>query len=61
MTDHTELRRKADHYRKMASGFTDPQTVEALLDLAAEYDSWAEHLEKRDGSSDAPGHERPTC
>lgn len=46
MKNAEELRRDADRYRRLAVGFTDRQTVEALRKLADEYEAIAERLEK---------------
>jgi hypothetical protein len=46
MKSPEELRRAAKRYRQLATGFTDPQTVKALHDLADEYEATAERLER---------------
>ena len=40
-----ELRQRADRYRRMALSVTDDQAIEALKELAAEYDALAAMLE----------------
>jgi hypothetical protein len=41
-----DLRKRAMRYRRMAASISDPQTLEALLSLAAEYETMAERLEE---------------
>ena len=42
--DPHALRAKAEHYRELASSILDPKTIEALLELADEYDALASEL-----------------
>lgn len=44
--DGKELRQKAMHYRRVASLVSDEAVAEALLELAAEYNSLADSTEK---------------
>jgi hypothetical protein len=44
--DANRLREQARHYRRLASSLWDRQMVQALMELAAEYDRQAEALEK---------------
>ena len=41
-----ELRQKAMHYRRVAGSVSDEAMAEALLEVAAEYDSLADRLEE---------------
>jgi hypothetical protein len=43
--DVRELRRKAMHYRRVAGSVSDEAIAEALLELAAKYDSLADRTE----------------
>jgi hypothetical protein len=53
--DPYALRAKAEHYRQLASGILDPKAIEALLELADEYDALAAELEARNaGQSQRP-------
>jgi hypothetical protein len=45
MKDATQLRKDAEHYRWLAAGFADRRTVEAITELAAEYETTAQMLE----------------
>ncbi len=45
MTSPGELRALADRYRRMVFGFTDRRAINALSDLAAEYEAQATRLE----------------
>ena len=45
MESPDELRQRADRYRRMALSVTDEQAIEALKELAAEYDALAATLE----------------
>jgi len=45
-----ELREKAERYRRMALHLIDPRTVEALNELAQQYNEVASKLEKRNGT-----------
>jgi hypothetical protein len=45
MESSDELRQRADRYRRMALSLTDAQAIEALEELAAEYDALAVMLE----------------
>ena len=58
MTSASELRRAAEKYRLMARQFADPKMVEALTELAAEYEATAKRLEEEDGSR-APDKDPP--
>jgi hypothetical protein len=42
----SDLRGRAMRYRRMAGSISDPQTVDALLSLAAEYEAMAERVEQ---------------
>jgi hypothetical protein len=44
--DVRELRQKAMHYRRVARSVSDEATAEALIEVAAEYDSLADKLEE---------------
>jgi hypothetical protein len=44
-----ELRGKAEHYRQLALSLTDQRTIDALNDLAAEYEATAARLERGEG------------
>ena len=44
--DARELRQKAIHYRRVAGSVSDEAMAEALLEVAAEYDSLADRLER---------------
>ena len=41
-----ELRKKAMHYRTLAAKLLDPRAIEALHELAAEYEAQADMREK---------------
>ena len=41
-----QLRRQAEHYRRLASGLTDRRTIDAITELAAEYEAVAAAMEK---------------
>lgn len=41
-----QLRRKAEHYRRLASGLSDRRTIDAITELAAEYEEVAAAMEK---------------
>ena len=43
--DPEALRAKAEHYRELATDIMDPKAIEALLELADEYDALAAELE----------------
>jgi flagellar biosynthesis regulator FlbT len=45
MESPTELRSRAERYRKIALTVTDPRTLEALKELAALYEAEADRLE----------------
>jgi hypothetical protein len=45
MESSDELRQRAERYRRLALSATDGQAIEALKDLAVEYDALAEALE----------------
>jgi hypothetical protein len=54
-----ELRNRANRYRAIATGINDPRTIEALHDLAAQYEARADRIEAQrranesgDGSDD---------
>jgi hypothetical protein len=40
------LRKKAEHYRTLASTISDPRTIDALQSLAVEFEAQADRLEK---------------
>jgi hypothetical protein len=40
-----ELRNRANRYRAIATGINDPRTIEALHDLAAQYEARADRIE----------------
>jgi hypothetical protein len=44
--DARELRQKATHYRRVARSVSDEAMAEALIEVAAEYDSLADKLEE---------------
>ena len=44
--DATELRRRAMHYRRLAKLVTDEAAQKAMIELAAEYESLADRLDK---------------
>ena len=44
--DARELRQKAMHYRRVARSVSDEAMAEALLEVAAEYNSLADRLEE---------------
>jgi hypothetical protein len=46
MQNPEELRQKAQHYRQWATTVTDQRTIDALKELADQYDRLAGHLEK---------------
>jgi hypothetical protein len=46
-----ELREKAEHYRSLARQVTDPQAIQALQDLAAQYDAETARLEAKAASN----------
>ena len=48
MTKAEELRQKAVHFRQLACSFTDGRTIDALNELAAEYEATAARLEKEE-------------
>jgi hypothetical protein len=48
------LRNRAAHYRAIATGINDAQTIQALHDLAAEYEARADRIEAQ-RRADAPG------
>jgi hypothetical protein len=54
MQNPQELRQNAQHCRQLASTMTDQRTIDALNELADEYDDVADHLEKTP-ASDSPG------
>ncbi len=45
MSDPDELRIQAKRYRKMALRFTDQRTVDALIELAEEYEATAAQMD----------------
>jgi hypothetical protein len=45
MKSAAELREAAQRYRQMATTITDRQTIEALHELAAEYEALADRLD----------------
>jgi hypothetical protein len=47
MTNAGELRQRAERYRRLKRQISDPATVQAICDLADEFDMTAEELEKR--------------
>lgn len=46
METSDELRQRAERYRRMALSVTDGQAIEALKELAAEFDALAATLEE---------------
>ena len=46
--DAQQLRAKAMHYRRVAQLVTDAASAEALLELAAEYESLADRLSEKE-------------
>ena len=42
------LREKAKHYREMVRRISDQRIIDALLTLAAEYETQADRLERKD-------------
>jgi hypothetical protein len=48
MTTPEELREKAERYRRMTFGIVDRRIVDALDELAAEYEKRAEEMEQRE-------------
>lgn len=47
MESPDELRSKAEHYRQLGSNFLDQRTIDALSELADEYEAVADRLEKK--------------
>ena len=58
MKSASELRRAAKKYRLMARQSADPKMIEALTELAEEYEATAKELEEKDGSR-APDKDPP--
>lgn len=56
-----ELREKAEHYRQLATNVTDPQAVEAALELAAEYEELAAELEMHDQAAGIESASQPAA
>ena len=52
-----ELRRRASRYREIAGRMTDPQAVEALRELAAEYEAQADAAQVHPRSEVGEGRE----
>ena len=48
MTKPEELRAAAQRYREIGKRITDPATIDALAELAQEYDRKADEMERRD-------------
>jgi hypothetical protein len=48
MTKSEELRAAAQRYREIGKRITDPRTIDALAELAQEYDRRADEMERRD-------------
>jgi hypothetical protein len=48
MTKPEELRAVAQRYREIGKRITDPRTIDALAELAQEYDRKADEMERRD-------------
>jgi hypothetical protein len=48
MTKSEELRAAAQRYREIGKRITDPRTIDALAELAQEYDRKADEMERRD-------------
>jgi hypothetical protein len=62
MESSDELRQRAERYRRIAHSITDGQAVEALNELAAEYDALAATLEAAGPPWDPnKGAERSQC
>jgi hypothetical protein len=58
MTKSEELRAAAQRYREIGKRITDPRTIDALAELAQEYDRKADEMERRDtqrSNSSLPG------
>jgi hypothetical protein len=55
MDSPDELRRKAEYYRDLAITATDPRTIEAALELAAEYEAMAAEREAVDQAASENG------
>jgi hypothetical protein len=48
MTKPEELRAAAQRYREIGKRIIDPHTIDALAELAREYDRQADEMERRD-------------
>jgi hypothetical protein len=48
MTKPGELRAAAQRYREIGKRITDPRTIDALAELAQEYERMADEIERRD-------------
>ena len=59
--DARELRQKAMHYRRVAGSVSDEAMAEALLEVAAEYDSLADRLEETEPTPGARNDSRKQC
>jgi hypothetical protein len=54
MTKSEELRAAAQRYREIGKRITDPRTIDALAELAQEYDRKADEMERRDTERSDP-------
>ena len=59
--DARELRQKAMHYRRVARSVSDEAMAEALIEVAAEYDSLADKLEETEPTPGARNNSRKQC
>jgi len=55
MESPLELRRRAEHYRRLAWNLTDRQAIEALKELAEEYEALAEALDEAGRAPETQG------
>ena len=55
MTKSEELRAAAQRYRGIGKRITDPRTIDALAELAQEYDRKADEMERSDTERPDPG------
>ena len=59
--DARELRQKAMHYRRVARSVSDAAMAEALIEVAAEYDSLVDKLEATEPTPRARNNSRKQC
>jgi hypothetical protein len=59
--DARELRQKAMHYRRVAGSVSDEAIAEALLELAAKYDSLADRTEETEPTPGAAQQSSQQC